>query len=55
MLTKIIEVTGTHIPRLDEYLASDEPRRETEALTAIRAYQAERAAKKAEQAAKRAL
>ena len=55
MLTKIIEVTGTHIPRLDEYFASDEPWRETEALTAIRAYQAERAAKKAEQAAKRAL
>jgi hypothetical protein len=32
---------------LDEYLASNEPWRETEALVAIRAYQAERAAKKA--------
>ena len=40
-------VTGTDIPQLDEYLASNEPWRETEALAAIRAYQAERAAKKA--------
>jgi hypothetical protein len=47
VLNKIVDVTGTKIPRLDEYLASDEPWRETEALRAIRAYQAERAAKKA--------
>ncbi len=43
----IVEVTGADIPRLEEYLASNEPWRETEALAAIRAYQAERAAKKA--------
>jgi hypothetical protein len=47
VLKKIVKVTGTEIPRLDEYLASEEPWRETEALAAIRAYQAERAAKKA--------
>ena len=53
VLTKIVEITGTDIPRLDEYLASDDSWRETEALTAIRSYQAERATKKAETAAKR--
>jgi len=47
VLKKIVQVTGTKIPRLGEYLASEEPWRETEALAAIRAYQAERAAKKA--------
>ena len=47
VLAKIVEITGTDIPQLDEYLASNEPWRETEALAAIRAYQAERAAKKA--------
>jgi hypothetical protein len=47
VLKKIVKVTGMEIPRLDEYLASEEPWRETEALAAIRAYQAERAAKKA--------
>jgi G:T-mismatch repair DNA endonuclease (very short patch repair protein) len=47
VLKKIVKVTGTEIPRLDEYLASNEPWRETEALAAIRAYQVERAAKKA--------
>jgi G:T-mismatch repair DNA endonuclease (very short patch repair protein) len=47
VLNKISKVTGTKIPRLDEYLASEGPWRETEALAAIRAYQAERAAKKA--------
>ncbi len=47
VLNKIVEVTGTKIPRLDEYLASEGPWREAEALKAIRAYQAERAAKKA--------
>jgi G:T-mismatch repair DNA endonuclease (very short patch repair protein) len=52
VLSKISEVTGTKITRLDEYLASEGPWRETEALAAIRAYQAERAAKKTERAAK---
>ena len=47
-LVKIVEITGAEIPRLDEYLASDRPRREAEALAAIRAYLKERAAKKAE-------
>jgi len=47
VLKKIVKVTGMEIPRLGEYLASEEPWRETEALAAIRAYQAERAAKKA--------
>ena len=47
VLAKIVDLTGTKIPRLSEYLASDGPWRETEALAAIRAYQAERAAKKA--------
>jgi len=47
VLNKIVEVTGTKIPRLDEYLAFEGPWREAEALKAIRAYQAERAAKKA--------
>ena len=42
---KIVEVTGTKIPNLKKYLASDDPWREKEALKAIRAYQAERAAK----------
>jgi very-short-patch-repair endonuclease len=47
VLKKILQVTGTKIQRLDEYLGSDGPWRETEALAAIYAYQAERAAKKA--------
>jgi G:T-mismatch repair DNA endonuclease (very short patch repair protein) len=47
VLAKIVDLTGTKIPRLGEYLASEGPWRETEALAAIRAYQAERAAKKA--------
>jgi hypothetical protein len=38
---------------LDEYLASDDEWREAEALTAIRSYQAERAAKKAARKAKK--
>jgi hypothetical protein len=42
------------IPRLEEYLASDGPWREKEALAAIREYLASRAAKKAERDAKRA-
>ena len=41
------------IPKLKEYLASDEPWREKEALVAIREYQAENARKKAERDAKR--
>ena len=53
MLPKIVEVAGAEIPRLAEYLESDEPWREAEALTAIRAYQADRAAKKAARKAKR--
>ena len=52
VLNKIGEVTGTEIPRLDEYLASEGPWRDAEALKAIRAYQAERAAKKAARANK---
>jgi len=47
VLNKIVELTGTDVPQLDEYLASEGPWREAEALKAIRAYQAERAAKKA--------
>jgi len=47
VLNKIVEVTGTDVPQLDEYLASEGPWRDAEALKAIRAYQAERAAKKA--------
>jgi hypothetical protein len=47
VLKKIVKVTGADIPRLEEYLASNEPWREAQALAAIRAYQAERAAKKA--------
>jgi len=47
VLNKIVEVTGTDVPQLDEYLASEGPWREAQALKAIRAYQAERAAKKA--------
>ncbi len=47
VLNKIVQVTGTKIPLLGEYLASEEPWRETEALAAIRAYQAERGAKEA--------
>jgi G:T-mismatch repair DNA endonuclease (very short patch repair protein) len=54
VLVKIVEVTGTEIPGLDEYLASDRPRREAEALTAIHAYLKDKAAKKAERAAKKA-
>jgi very-short-patch-repair endonuclease len=46
VLRKIAEVTVKKIPKLKKYLASDEPWREKEALKAIRAYQAERAAKK---------
>jgi hypothetical protein len=42
------------IPKLKEYLASDQPWREKEALSAIREYQAENARKKAELAARRA-
>jgi len=53
VLQKITEVTGTKIPKLKEYLASDEPWREKEALIAIREYQAENARKKAERDAKR--
>ena len=41
------------IPKLKEYLASDEPWREKEALVAIREYQAKNARKKAERDAKR--
>ena len=41
------------IPRLKEYLASDKAWRESEALSAIREYQADRARKKAERDAKR--
>jgi hypothetical protein len=52
VLVKIFEVTGAELPRLDEYLKSDDPWREAEALTAIRSYQAERAAKKAARTAK---
>ena len=54
VLVKIVEVTGIEIPGLDEYLASDRPRREAEALAAIRAYLKDRAAKKAEHVAKKA-
>ena len=39
--------SGTDIPQLDEYLASEGPWRDAEALKAIQAYHAERAAKKA--------
>ena len=53
VLQKIIKVTGVKIPKLREYLASDEPWREKEALVAIREYQAENARKKAERDAKR--
>ncbi|MEC8970327.1 MAG: DUF559 domain-containing protein, partial [Actinomycetota bacterium] len=53
VLVKIVEVTGTEIPGLDEYLASDRPRREAEALAAIRAYLKDQVAKKAERAAKK--
>jgi len=53
VLAKIVEVTGAEIPRLDEYLASDDPWREAEALTAIRAYLEEREAKKRERKAAR--
>ncbi len=53
VLQKITEVTGVKIPKLKEYLASDEPWREKEALVAIREYQAENARKKAERDAKR--
>jgi len=38
---------------LAEYLESDEPWREAEALTAIRSYRVERAAKKAARKAKK--
>ena len=52
VLNKIVGVTGTDVPQLDEYLASEGPWREAQALKAIRAYQAERAAKKAARANK---
>jgi len=52
VLNKIVEVTGTDVPQLNEYLASEGPWREAQALKAIRAYQAERAAKKAARANK---
>jgi G:T-mismatch repair DNA endonuclease (very short patch repair protein) len=52
VLNKIVDLTGTDVPQLDEYLASEEPWREAQALKAIRAYQAERAAKKAARANK---
>ena len=48
VLKRIAEVTGKKIPKLKEYLASDERWKENEALTAIREYQAERAKRKAE-------
>jgi len=51
VLVKIVELTGAEIPRLNEYLASDGPWQEAEALEAIRAYQRERAEKKAQRAA----
>jgi G:T-mismatch repair DNA endonuclease (very short patch repair protein) len=54
VLAKIVEVTGVEISGLDEYLASDRPRREAEALAAIRAYLKDQVAKKAERAAKKA-
>jgi positive regulator of sigma E activity len=54
VLQRITEVTGVKIPKLKEYLASDQPWREKEALSAIREYQAENARKKAELAARRA-
>ena len=50
---KIVEITGVEIPRLKEYLASDKAWRESEAFSAIREYQADRARKKAERDAKR--
>ena len=53
VLKKIVEVTGKKIPKLKEYLASDERWKEDEALTAIREYQAERAKRKAELKAER--
>jgi very-short-patch-repair endonuclease len=53
VLAKIVEVTGAEISRLDEYLKSEEPWREAEASTAIRAYRVERAAKKAARTAKK--
>jgi len=52
VLNKIVEVTGTDVPQLDEYLTSEGPWRDAEALKAIRAYQVERAAKKAARANK---
>ena len=54
VLKKIVEVTGKKIPKLKEYLASDERWKEDEALTAIREYQAERAKRKAELKAEKA-
>ena len=48
VLTKIVEVTGIDLPRLDQYLESDEPWREADALTAIRGYLVERAGKEDE-------
>ena len=53
VLQKIVEIIDVKIPKLKEYLASDEPWREKEALVAIREYQAENARKKAERDAKR--
>ena len=53
VLQKIVEIIDVKIPKLKEYLASDEAWREKEALVAIREYQAENARKKAERDAKR--
>ena len=53
VLNKIVDLTGTDVPQLDDYLASNEPWREAEAVKAIRSYQAERAAKKAARDAKK--
>jgi len=48
VLAKIVEITGAEIPRLDEYLASDGPWQEAEALKAVRTHQRERAEKMAQ-------
>ena len=54
VLGRVAELVESDIPRLEEYLASDEPWRSDEALAAIRLYQADRARKKAERASLRA-
>ena len=46
VLEQMVKVTNLKIPSLARYLKSDIAWRESEALTAIRTYQAERAAKK---------